>query len=128
MTAPFHLLNWYAGWIGILLAFVSGAAIGMFFHDRGWLGGYDSFRRQMVRLGHIALAALGTMNVVYSLSPWPTPGTREATIAGWGLLLGGALMPGVCWLSAWRERFRHLFPLPVICLIAGVWNVLCGGR
>lgn len=81
MSGPTHILNWYAGWISILLAFITGAILGTFFYRREWMGGYDSFRRQITRLGHIALAALGTMNVVYSLSPWPTSGTREALIA-----------------------------------------------
>jgi hypothetical protein len=128
MTEPIHILNWYVGWVSVLLAFISGAVIGIFFYRREWLGGYDSFSRQMLRLGHIALAALGTLNVVYSLSPWPGVGTHQEVIACWGLIAGNALMPAVCWLSAWKHRLRFFFPLPVICLVAGVWNVLMGGR
>src|SRR5437870_1544132 len=62
------IMNWYAGWTMILTAFVTGAILGLFFYREDFLGGYASFRRRILRLGHIALAALGTINVVYSLS------------------------------------------------------------
>jgi len=62
-------MNWYAGWTLMLSAFISGAVLGLFFHRDDFLGGYASFRRRILRLGHIALAALGMINVLYSLSP-----------------------------------------------------------
>jgi hypothetical protein len=115
-----HALNFIAGWWLILAAFVGGAVIGLGFHREDFLGGYTSFRRRLLRLGHIALAALGTINVVYGLSPVPTDAARLASLAGL-LLLGGALtMPLVCFLSAWRESFRHLFVIPVVLLISAV--------
>src|SRR6185436_7615620 len=63
-----HALNWYAGWGLILAAFVSGAGIGLFFHRDDFWGGYTSFRRRIVRLGHIALAALGMINLLFAIS------------------------------------------------------------
>ena len=77
MNAPFHVLNWHFGWWLVLGAFVTGAVIGLFFHRDDFLGGYDSFRRRIVRLGHIALAALGMMNVLYAVA---VAGRRHA---GW---------------------------------------------
>jgi hypothetical protein len=50
----------------VLLAFATGAGLGLFFHRDDFLGGYNSFRRRIVRLGHIALAALGMLNVIFS--------------------------------------------------------------
>jgi hypothetical protein len=121
-----HALNFIAGWWLILAAFVSGAVIGLGFHREDFLGGYTSFRRRLLRLGHIALAALGVLNVVYGLSPAPTNTARLAPLAG-PLLLGGALaMPLVCFLSAWRESFRHLFAIPVVLLIAAVILIILG--
>lgn len=32
MNAPTHILNWHFGWWLVLSAFVTGAAIGLFFH------------------------------------------------------------------------------------------------
>jgi hypothetical protein len=120
-----HPFNWAAGWGFVLAAFLSGAGIGMFFHRDGFLGGYASYPRRMLRLGHIALAALGMMNVLFALSPLPT---GRATSVASGLFLAGAvLMPAVCFLAAWRKPLRHLFFLPVAALVLAVVFTLVGG-
>ena len=124
--APAHLLNWYVGWSLILAAFVTGALIGLFFHREDFWGGYSSFRRRIVRLGHIALAALGMLNVIYAISPWPAP-TTPATAAGACLGLGSVLMPAVCFLTGWRASARRWFFLPVGFLVIAVILILVGG-
>jgi hypothetical protein len=121
-----HSLNFVAGWWLILLAFVTGALIGLGFHREEFLGGYDSFRRRLVRLGHIALAALGGLNVLYGLSPVPAGSTPIAAAPAPLLLAGAIAMPAVCFLSAWRKPFRHLFFVPVVLLIAAVVLILVG--
>jgi hypothetical protein len=116
-----NTLNFIAGWWLILAAFVGGAVIGLGFHREEFLGGYGSFRRRLLRLGHIALAALGTMNVVYGLSTAAGP---RPDLPGM-LLLGGAVaMPSVCFLSAWRQPFRAFFFVPVVLLVAAVILIL----
>lgn len=127
MTAPAHPLNWYAGWMLVLMAFVTGAGIGLYFHRDDFWGGYTSYRRRIVRLGHIALAALGMMNVLYSLSPWPGSATWTGRAAGISFLIGGVTMPTVCFLSGWKKPLRHLFFIPVIALISAAALTL-GGR
>jgi hypothetical protein len=122
-----HPLNWYAGWGLILAAFVTGAALGLFFDRDDFLGGYGSFRRRVVRLGHIALAALGMMNVLYGLSPWPEPSRPTAGTASVCFLLGGVAMPLVCFLTGWRAGFRHLFCIPVAALVLAAVCTLLGG-
>lgn len=116
-----HTLNFVAGWWLILAAFVGGAIIGLGFHRDEFLGGYDSFRRRMLRLGHISLAALGIINLTYGLSlgPGTPPGAP-------GLLLvaGAVAMPTVCGLAAWRPLFRSLFFIPVTLLVAAVVLIL----
>lgn len=125
MATPAHPLNWYAGWALLLAAFISGAGIGLFFHRPGWLGGYDSFPRRLLRLGHIAMAALGMVNLIYSLSPWPPGDSPQAAIAGVCWIVGGVMMPVVCWLTAWKAWGRWLFGIPVTALISGaVWTLL----
>jgi hypothetical protein len=126
MPAPPHVLNWVFGWGLVLSAFVTGALIGLFFHRDDFLGGYASFSRRLLRLGHIAQAALGMMNVLYGLSPWPVPATAEAAIADWAFVVGGVSMPAVCFLSAWKEPFRHLFFIPVTALIVAAVATLRG--
>lgn len=113
-------LNLSFGWAWIVVGLATGAVIGLFFHEEAWLGGYGSWRRRMVRLGHIAFLGTGLLNVAAALS---VAEHATAAIPAWvqGLLLLGAVtMPTVCFLSAWRDGFRHLFAIPVASLILGV--------
>jgi hypothetical protein len=112
------VLNWYAGWSLILAGFLSGAIIGLWFHREDFLGGYQDWRRRLLRLGHIAMVALGFLNVVYSQS------AADHALAGHLLIAGGIAMPTVCVLSAWRKPLKVLFPLPVVMLVAAVVLIL----
>ena len=127
MDAIAHPLNWFAGWTLLLLGFLTGAIIGMRFHDESFLGGYASFRRRIVRLGHIALAALGILNVVFSLSPVPS---QDETLGRWAsicFVAGGVAMPAVCFLTGWRPDARRWFFIPVLLLMSAVVLTLIGG-
>ena len=119
-----HPLNLYFGWSWVLLGFLSGAAIGLRFHRSDFLGGYDALPRRLVRLGHISLVALGALNVLFALSP--VTSDARGTIASWCFVAGGALMPAVCFLSAWREPFRHAFFIPVSALVTAAILTLIG--
>src|ERR1700749_1474402 len=101
-TVDSHL-NWYAGWSMTLLGFIVGAGLGVFFHREDFWGGYSSWRRRLARLGHIAIVALGGLNVLYSLAP------SASTLAGETMIAGAIAMAGVCFLSAWKKSLRHLF-------------------
>ncbi len=120
------MINWYFGWISILLAFVTGAAIGLFFYREDFLGGYTAFRRRILRLGHIAQAALGLMNVVAGNHQLAS-GVDFPALAQWSLVVGGISMPAVCFLSAWRPGFRHLFFIPVVSLVSAAIEILRAG-
>jgi hypothetical protein len=126
--SPSHPLNWDAGWLLVLAGFATGALIGLGFHRAEFLGGYASLRRRMLRLGHIALAALGMMNVMFSLSAWPAPGSSAAATASLAFVVGGVTMPAACFLTAWREPFRHVFAIPVVALFIAVICTYFGGR
>lgn len=119
-----HPVNWQFGWASILAGFVSGAAIGLFFHRTDFLGGYSSFPRRLVRLGHIALVALGFLNVLFAVSCPESALTNGASVL---LMIGGAAMPLVCFLTAWKSFFRSLFFIPVLSLSAAVVLILSGG-
>ncbi len=120
------MINWYFGWVSILCAFSTGALIGLFFYREDFLGGYNSFRRRILRLGHIAQAALGMMNVVAGNSQIAS-GVDFNMLAQIGLVVGGISMPVVCFLSAWRAECRHLFFIPVISLIVAAIEILKAG-
>jgi hypothetical protein len=119
-----HLLNWYAGWALILAAFVVGAGIGLHFHSDDFWGGYSSFRRRIVRLGHIALAALGMMNLIFSAT---VPAGSIQNAASILLVAGAIAMPGICFLAGFKSFFRHLFFIPVLSLVTAIVLILIGG-
>jgi len=111
----------------MLLGAVSGASIGLFFHEERWMGGYGSFRRRLIRLGHISFFGLGFVNLFYglSLNAVPLP-VLHAQVASASFILGAVTMPLCCFLAAWRPGLRHLFPIPVVSVTAGVLSTLAG--
>lgn len=119
-----HLL---IGWTSMVAGALSGAAIGLFFHKDDWLGGYGSLQRRMVRLGHIAFFGLGILNVLFALSiavrPLPALHTPIASAGFW---LAAVTMPACCFLTAWRPGLRHLFPVPVLAVLAGLGGLIGG--
>jgi len=121
-------LNLLVGWASMLCGLIAGAIIGLFFHCEEWMGGYSSFRRRMTRLGHISFFGLGFINVIFALSAkaWGLPETH-AQLASAGFVLGAVTMPLCCFLTAWRQPFRHLFPIPVLSVLAGLLSLLLGG-
>src|SRR5438093_13619221 len=102
-------MNWYVGWGLILTAFLTGALLGLFFYREDFLGGYAAFSRRILRLGHISLAALGMINILYGLSPMASELSLRPRVASLGFIVGGLSMPAVCFLSSWRAGFRHMF-------------------
>lgn len=117
-----------AGWIGICLGCVAGAIQGLFFHREQWLGGYNSWTRRMMRLGHISLVALGLINLAFAFTV-KVYGVEDGAILPARLLVVGlTTMPLVCYLSAFRAAFRHLFFIPALSVIAAAaitaWRVL----
>lgn len=119
-----HPLNYYAGWGLVLAGFAVGAGLGLFFHRDEFRGGYSSFWRRLTRLGHIALVALGLMNVLVSVAVPESGPARAASIL---FVVGGITMPAMCFLTAWWSVFRHGFFVPVIALLLAVVFTLIGG-
>jgi len=117
--------NMFAGWAGMLLGLISGSVIGLFFHQADFAGGYGAFRRRLLRLGHIAFFGLGIINVLFSLAL--SSGSIQPdypVTASLSLIAGAALMPTICFLTAWKAFFRHAFALPVICVAITIVLVL----
>jgi hypothetical protein len=102
----------------------------MFFHREDWMGGYNSFRRRLTRLGHIAFFGLGFLNLFYGLTIKAHPIADDA--AWWGavmMITGLSTMSLCCFLTAWRKvPFRHFFFIPVVstgsCIVIVLvnWN------
>ncbi|MBP7949932.1 MAG: hypothetical protein KA004_09780 [Verrucomicrobiales bacterium] len=116
-----------AAWAGFFLGVLSGAVIGMFFHRDEWMGGYGSYRRRLTRLGHISFFGLGFINALFALTHHVMPlAPQAANIAGPCFLIAAASMPTVCFLTAWRKPWRHLFFIPVGSAAIGIVCVLWG--
>ena len=124
---PAFPCNWLVGWSLVLIGFLSGSVLGLFFHREDFLGGYGSFRRRLFRLGHIAFVALGLMNVLFSISAAPLGTGWEAALASGGFIVGGVTMPLMCFLTGWRDTFRHGLAVPVAALLIAVTATMLGG-
>ncbi|MBE0543593.1 MAG: hypothetical protein IH623_19785 [Verrucomicrobia bacterium] len=113
-------MNLVAAWSGILLGFLSGMVLGMFFHRESWLGGYGSLPRRMYRLGHISLFGLGAVNLFFWLTVKLSPlaGTT-VTVASGAFLLGAITMPLCCGVMAHFPKLHLIFAVPVVSLITG---------
>ncbi len=122
------MTNIHVAWIGFFLGCLAGAVPGLFFHNGNWLGGYGSWQRRMIRLAHISFFGIGLLNLSLSLTAG-TLGLEAGLRAPSALLIVGAVaMPTVCYLSAWKVAFRHLFFIPAMSVTLGIglfaWKVV----
>ena len=123
-------LNLYVAWIGFFLGCLAGAIPGLFFHGADWLGGYPSWSRRMVRLAHIAFFGLGFLNLAFALTARALGVDSGLALPSRLLVVGAVTMPLVCYLSAFRAVFRHLFAIPALAVTIGVaaflWRIVSG--
>ena len=98
-----------------------GLYMGLKFQREDWLGGYNAFPRRMVRLAHVALVALGILNIQFAQSqPRLHLGATAAIVASFAFMAAAILMPACClWMAVRRSHFE-IFAAPVSCLAAGL--------
>ena len=112
--------NLILAWLWILLGFVAGMALGMFFHGENWLGGYGSFKRRMYRLGHISFFGLGVVNLLFCLTAQTFSLAGPFTVAAsWAFIAGAISMPVCCVVMAHFPKAHLIFAVPVLSLITG---------
>jgi hypothetical protein len=115
----FHL-NLVIAWLWLLLGFVAGMVLGMFFHGENWLGGYASFRRRMYRLGHISFFGLGAVNLLFCLTVQNfSLAGQLVSVASWAFIVGAITMPVCCVVMAHFPKAHLIFAVPVLSLITG---------
>jgi hypothetical protein len=115
------------GWVWTLAGMLAGAGLGLGFQREDWLGGYASYPRRLLRLGHLSFIGLGILNILAARAagglhlavPWPA-------VASAALIGGAVTMPLCCALMAWRRALQPLFAVPVISLLCGVGLVVAG--
>jgi len=121
-------INIYIAWISFLAGGLAGAVMGLFFHRAEWLGGYDSWRRRLIRLAHISFFGIGFLNLAFGLTTRYFEIKTGLVTPSFLLIIGAATMPLICYLSAWRSGFRHLFFIPagsvIISIIIFLWRIL----
>ncbi len=111
--------NLVSAWCGILLGFISGMALGLFFHREDWLGGYTSFKRRLYRLAHISLFGLGAVNLLFYLTAQPLPPNPTLSLASSAFVVGAITMPICCIIMAHFPNAQMLFAIPVLSLVLG---------
>lgn len=113
-------LNLILAWLWIVIGFVTGMVLGMFFHREHWLGGYASLRRRMYRLGHISFFGLGAVNLLFWLTVKNLQVEDSALgIAAWAFVVGAITMPIGCAVMAHFPKAHLIFAVPVLSLIVG---------
>jgi len=113
-------MNELFGWTWITLGIASGVLLGLGFLRDDFLGGYDSPRRRLLRLGHIAFFGLGILNILFAQSIDAGSGaSTPATVASVAFIVSGVAMPLTCGLVAWRRRLHPLFAIPVLGALLG---------
>jgi len=120
MNAPLFQLNLLLAWLWLLLGFLTGMVLGMFFHDEKWLGGYASHKRRMYRLGHISFFGLGTVNLMFHFTAQLFGASNSIlALASWALVVGAITMPLCCAVMAHLPKAYLVFTVPVLSLIVG---------
>ena len=117
-------INIYAAWIGMLLGGIMGAIQGLFFHQEEWLGGYGSWIRRMMRLGHISFFGIAFINIAFAVTAYILGIEQEVSIPSILFIIGAVGMPLICYLSAFKKAFRHLFFIPALSIIGGIVSLL----
>jgi hypothetical protein len=119
--------NLVTAWIAFLAGSVAGLLTGLRFHEEGWLGGYGTWSRRMVRLGHIACFGLGFLNLALVFTVRALALEQGTALPSVLLIIGTITMPLVCYLSAARIAFRALFAVPAlsvtIAIAAFLWRM-----
>lgn len=112
-----HLLF---AWTWILLGLLVGLLLGLFFARDDWLGGYGSWPRRLVRLGHIAFVGTGLLNLGahWTLGQFAVDPATATLVRGL-FVAGAVLMPLLCFAAAFQKRLRHAFALPIVALCGG---------
>ena len=121
------MINEAFGWCSVLGGIALGLYMGRKFEREDWLGGYHAFPRRMVRLAHIALVAIGILNIQFAQSQARlrlNPALQ--TVASLALMSAAVLMPACCLWIAPRRRHFEIFAAPVACLAGGVMLTIGG--
>ena len=115
-----EIVNLYVAWVCMLAGAIFGALSGLFFHKQEWMGGYGSWQRRMMRLGHISFFGLAFVNFAFVFTVSYLGLNNHIILPSRLLVIGTLTMPLVCVLSVHRTLFRHFFFIPVLSIMAAM--------
>ena len=76
---------------------------------------------------HMEIRGLGIINVLFALTLTSSGVVLSyPAVASASLAAAVFVMPAVCFLTAWKKPFRHIFPLPVILVAVSLLLLLEG--
>lgn len=117
--------NIIAAWIAILVGFFAGVIPGLFFHDEEWLGGYASWPRRLMRLGHVSFFGIAFVNFAFAFTVGHL-GLKGDLVKTSSILfiVAQIAMPTICYGASVKKVLRNLFFIPVLSLIIGASTLL----
>jgi hypothetical protein len=109
-------------WTSLLLGAASGLVIGLWsfggpLPEPDWVGGYTELPRRLLRLGHIALFALGMINFMLTRQLAGSDlgkGTIRLALAA--MNLGNVGMPVLLFAAVVRPEVKYLLALPALAV------------
>lgn len=117
----------------LLLGAVSGLVIGLWsfggpLPEPAWIGGYSDLPRRLIRLAHIALFALGMINLMLARQhagfDLPARTTRLALAA---MNFGNLLMPTLLFATVFLPEVKYLLALPALAVSIALAIAAYGG-
>ena len=114
------MINIIVGWVAICVGIVTGIIAGLYFHKEDSLGGYGSWTRRLMRLGHISFFGLGFTNLFFALTVRNLGIESGVEVSSILMIIGVISMPIICYLAAFLKVLRHLFFIPVLSMLAAV--------
>jgi hypothetical protein len=107
---------------GMLLGALSGLAMGLWSFGGpvpvpDWIGGYSELPRRLLRLGHIALFALGMINLMLARQfAGFDLGERTKRLALAAMNTGNLLMPALLFAAVFQPGFKYLLAVPALAV------------
>jgi len=117
----------------LFLGAASGLVIGLWsfggpLPEPAWVGGYSELPRRLIRLGHIALFALGMINLMLARQHagfgLPERTTRLALAA---MNIGNLLMPALLFATVFLPAMKYLLAVPALAVTLALAIAAHGG-
>ncbi|MFQ5504778.1 MAG: hypothetical protein ACE5F1_08290 [Planctomycetota bacterium] len=118
--------NRRVGWACAAAGVALGMLLGLWSFDGpldvpAWVGDYQSVPRRLIRLGHIALIALGILNILLGRELVELrlgPGAKRA--ASVTMNTGNVLLPVTLLVAAFLPAAKYLMSIPAICVLVAL--------